>query len=79
MNLQRKATAMQINLNADKIKADIKKAWEENTALCLLAGATALSGAAKLLNARANNRNSKAWNRETKRRERNDRKAGKTK
>lgn len=70
---------MTINLNADKIKADIKKAWEENTALCLLAGATALSGAAKLLNARAASRNSKAWKKEVDRRTKADRKAGKTK
>lgn len=70
---------MQINLNADKIKADIKKAWEENTALCLLAAATALSGGAKLLNARANSRNSKAWKKEVDRRTKQDRKAGKTK
>lgn len=70
---------MQINLNADKIKADVKKAWEENTALCLLAGATALSGVAKLMNARANSRNSKAWKKEVDRRVKTDKKAAKTK
>ena len=70
---------MQINLNADKIKADIKKAWEENTALCLLAGATALSGVAKLVNARAANRNSKAWKKEVDRRTKADKKAAKNK
>lgn len=70
---------MNVNINADKIKADIKKAWEENTALCLLAGATALSGAAKLLNARANSRNSRAWKKEVDRRVKSDKKAAKTK
>lgn len=68
---------MNININADKIKADLKKAWEENTALCMLAGATALSGVAKLMNARANSRNSKAWKKEVDRRTKADRKAAK--
>lgn len=68
---------MNVNINADKIKADLKKAWEENTALCMLAGATALSGVAKLMNARANSRNSKAWKKEVDRRTKADRKAAK--
>lgn len=63
---------MQININADKIKADLKRAWEQNTALCLVAGATALSGVAKLVNARANSRNSKAWKKEVDRRTKAD-------
>lgn len=63
---------MQININVDGIKTKLKKAWDEQPALCLAAGATALSGVAKLINADANRRNSLAWKKEVKRRTKND-------
>jgi len=66
---------MQININADKIKSDLRKAWEENTALCLLAGATALSGVAKLMNANTQRKYAKIHKKEVDRRIKADRKA----
>lgn len=65
---------MQININADKIKADLRRAWEENTALVLVAGATALTGVAKLMNANTERKNSKTWRKEVDRRTIADRK-----
>lgn len=61
-----------LNLNADKIKSDLRRAWEENTALCLVAGATALTGVAKLINANTERKNSKTWRKEVNRREKAD-------
>lgn len=59
---------MQININADKIKADLKKAWDQQPAIMLAAGATALTGAAKLWQARTNARNSRTYRMEVNRR-----------
>lgn len=59
---------MQININADKIKTDLKRAWEQNTALCLIAGATALTGVAKLMSANTERKNSKTHRKEVNRR-----------
>lgn len=59
---------MQININADKIKADLKRAWEENTAMCLIAGATALTGVARLMQANTERKNSNTHRKEVNRR-----------
>ena len=59
---------MQININVDGIKAKLQKAWDEQPALCLAAGATALTGVAKLINANTARKNSKTWRKEVDRR-----------
>ena len=59
---------MQVNLNTDNIKAKLKKAWDEQPALVLAAGATALTGIAKLMQANTNRKNSKTWRKEVDRR-----------
>lgn len=64
---------MQININFDKTKAQLKRAWEANPTGCIVAGAAAVTAAAKLMDANSRRKNAQAWKLEVDRRRRKTR------
>jgi NAD/NADP transhydrogenase alpha subunit len=59
---------MEININADKIKDQVKKAWDNNPLQVIFVAGVAMGGAAKLLGAVTDARNSRTWKKEVDRR-----------
>ncbi len=59
---------MNININADKIKDQFKKAWDSNPLGVIAAAGMAMTGAAKLLGAVTDARNARTWKKEVERR-----------
>lgn len=59
---------MEINLNLDKTKEQLKAAWDQNPLQFIAVTGLALGGAAKLLGAVTDARNARTWKKEVDRR-----------
>lgn len=59
---------MNININLDNTKAQLKRAWEENPIQVILAAGVAMTASAKLLGAVTDARNARTWKKEVERR-----------
>ena len=59
---------MEININFDKTKDQIKNAWDSNPLQVIALTGIALGGAAKLLGAVTDARNARTWKKEVDRR-----------
>lgn len=59
---------MNITINADKLKEQIKKAWDQNPLQVIAVTGIAMGGAAKLLGAVTDARNARTWKKEVERR-----------
>lgn len=59
---------MEININFDKTKDQIKSAWDRNPVQVIFVAGVAMGGAAKLLGAVTDARNARTWKKEVERR-----------